>query len=207
LITDATTKLRPTETVGGFPVSLAGATAMRAAYGVDVALMINGSTSQLAGMATALDATEYYWINQATLTTALNTAIIPTTGQVPDCVFEAKIESITYQSDGTASTDVSASVSPASILLSVNATGTFDLTATAVATPARYNDTTVVEVGFYRDGARLASATQFVYFGVEKTIKTLAPTSDPTSLSGLFALLALGALAVAVSQRKMRWTD
>jgi uncharacterized repeat protein (TIGR02543 family) len=183
LITDAPTKYRPGVTVGGQPVTDAGAAALSAEQGNTIAIMTFGTSPKLASFATALGANEHLWTTKAQLEAELKASIIPASPPSYPC--SAKIESITYASDNAPSTDVSASVTPASFTVAPDATETFNLSATAVAVPARYGDQTVVEIGFYVDGRRVASATQFVYFEVEPaalfTVKYDPNTTDKTS--------------------------
>ena len=96
------------------------------------------------------------------------------------------------------------SILPASFVLSVGQTKQFDLSAFAKATPARNNETTVVEIGFYVDGLRIDSATQFLYYEVGAApalqIAPVPVAIPPTGDSNTpFLWIALFAAALGLS--------
>ena len=189
LITDQTTKIRDAETVGTYIVNLDGAAEITADYNIIPGLVSHTGTlaNPLADLAAALTVTEYGWRNEITLADALGLAVIPPVND--SYFFEARIESITYSSDNAASTDVTASVSPASFILDPGDVNKFDLSATATTTPARYGDVTIVEVGFYIDGVRISSATQYLYFTVASIVLPESPLPG-TGDSGAMLLIA-----------------
>lgn len=159
MITDAATILRPSTAVGGYPVSLAGAAAMTNSNRIQPVLMsYNRSASQ--NIASALGVTEHIWSSQASLQNALAKAVIPPKESLVDYQVQARLESVTYKSDGAASNDLSVSISPASIALRAGETKNFTLTATGKSITERYNDTAVAKIGYYVDGVRMGDKTQ-----------------------------------------------
>ena len=199
IITDATTKVHPDQTVGSdpaYPVTLAGAALMTNDYDITPVIMSYSDATLTARplnvFATELLANEYLWRTQDQLKNALDVAIIPPLSAMQSYLCKAEIRSITYASDGTVSTDVIASVTPASFTLDPGDTNKFDLSATPVTTPARYGDTTVVEVVFYLttlNGQVIATETQYLYFEVEQIVLPISPL-PATGDSGAMLLIA-----------------
>ncbi|MCL1847225.1 MAG: VWA domain-containing protein [Coriobacteriia bacterium] len=199
LITDAPSKYRLTFDVDGYPVTLDGALDITNDYNIQLVITSYWGTP-LNDLATKLGVPEYTWSNQTELSDALVTAIIVPSATAPDYLCEAKVESITYESDGALSTDIDMSISPASFVLSGGDTKDFDLTALATDSPARFNDRTIVEIGYYIDGVRVTSATQFLYFTAEPPLTTIPATGDTGTIFLLVALqmLLLGLVSLAV---------
>jgi hypothetical protein len=181
LITDEETKTRSTVEVGGYPVTLEGAFDITASNDIKPALVSYENPyghESLSDLADLLGVPEYLWSNHAELLSELTSAVIPPTHTLEDCLCEAKVESVTYVSDGEVSTDVSVSISPANLVVPGGETKKFNLSAVGSASPARDSeDETVVEIGFYVDGTRVGSATQFIYYNAEaeETVGTLPP--------------------------------
>ena len=177
IVTDAPSKERPGIMVGGYPADLDGMLAITNEYEI-IPVLIDfnfGSSTNYPlqdpgspNVPAKLGVTEYTWNSQAEIEAALRTAIIPPVNTLIDYDCEAKIESITYASDGAVSTDVTASILKPNFLLRGTSADQFDLSAVATTTPVRYGDTTVVEVGFYINGVRIESATQYLYFPVDR---------------------------------------
>ena len=167
LITDVQSKLRPGILIGGHPVTDAGAAAIANDWDIQPALM-TFNTLALTQLAIELDTTEHRWSTQEELLEALTTEIIPPVETLIEYIAEARIESITYLSDGTPSTDVSVSVTPTDFILAGGETNQFNFTAIGSNIPNRFNDTTVVEIGFYLNGVRVLDATQFLHYRVDR---------------------------------------
>ena len=85
----------------------------------------------------------------------------PPTVTLPDYKCEARVESIKYMSDGTASTDVIVTMKKSSFTLSDGHSDKFEFTAVGKAIPARLKDTVVVEIGFHVGGVKATS--QYLY--------------------------------------------
>ena len=204
LITDAPTKERPSEEVDGFPVTVDGAAAITDKYGIDLVLASYGNYTYLDGSNSnpdfigAMGVTEYRWTNQTQLESALHQAITPPAGLIVDFAYEARVISTTYLSDGTSSSDVSISISPA-FILSESETEHFDFVATAAAIPNRYNDTTIVEIGFFIDGERYLPATQYIRYRLDTHgVFYHANTTDSTSPVHLSSDYPTGATVVVL---------
>jgi len=203
VITDATTKLRPDVEVDGYPVTVAGAIDITDDYGIDVVFATNdgyflestytsdGTTAiTMAAFAAELGITEYRWGTEADLQTVLSTAVIPPVTEIPTYECEARVESITYNSDNAVSNDVTVTItSPSSFLLAGGETKAFSMTAVAASDPARTNEGTTVEIGFYVDGVKVGSQT--LTFHVEATQGFILPaTGDGASAIGWMIVIA-----------------
>ena len=210
LITDELTKYRPTVTIGGYPVTLDGALGITGDNNIEpvIASYQNSRTSPLGDLATTLGVTEYVWTNATELLNSLVTAVILPQNTQLDYLCEAKVESIKYASDGVLSTDVGVSIAPASFVLKGGETNQFDLMATVSNVPARYNDQTIVEIGFYVDGIRIDRATQYLYFntgaGPVPVTTTLPATGDSGTALLLVALQVLLLGLFSISFRRGR---
>ena len=171
LITDSPTKLRPTVMVGGHPVTYEGAAALTIENNIDAVLMTFAPWPALTPFAELLDVDEHLWSTQAELETALRDAVIPPGAALREFEVEARLESITYESDGAPSTDVSITIDPDSFIILGGEVREFDFTAIPVVVPDRFNDTTIVEIGFYIDEERIDSATQYLRFRVDADLE------------------------------------
>jgi len=166
LITDNPTKIRPDITVGGHPVTYEGAANITIENNIEAVLMSYGRFV-FAHFSSLLGVEEHIWRTQADLERELRYAVIPPIATLNDYYVEARVISITYESDGTPSTDVSVEVDPDSFILRGGEIKEFDFTATPASVPNRFNDSTIVEIGFYVDGERVSSATQYLRFRVD----------------------------------------
>jgi len=204
VITDDATKLRPDVEVDGYPVTVEGAVAITNDYGIDAVFVsfdtnfldfigstYDGTTAiTMKSFANGLGITEYRWLTEAELQTALSTAVIPPVTEIPTYECEARVESITYNSDNAVSNDVTVTIAaPSSFLLAGGETKEFNLTAVATSDPARTNETTTVEIGFYVDGVKVGSQTLTFY--VEATQGFILPaTGDSASVIGWMIVIA-----------------
>ena len=202
LVTDAPTKYanypdtafatRSTTLYGGYPITAEGASALASDYNIQACLLTVGA-SWLPAMSAALGVTEKVWRTSAELQTALEVTVI---APYPDDIFyEAKIISSTYKSDGTVSCDVILDIeaSPAEMLLEPSESGMFSFFAQGSTTPTRYCDTTVVEIGYFADGVRLDSVTQYLNYSVDALVTFLDWNEDILDTQ----LVACGSGAVA----------
>jgi len=182
VVSDAATFWRPAVTVGGHSVTLDGVAAITAENNITPVLMGAGlqanRITRLSDMAGALGiaAPIPRFDTVAELETLLSASVIPPVATLNDYYVEARVVSITYASDGAASNDVSVTVAPNSFVIPGGQVREFDFTATAVTTPDRFNDTTIVEIGFYVDGVRIGLTTQYLEFGVDEQPQPLLHT-------------------------------
>ena len=214
LITDATTKIRfPNDegadmTVGGFDVDYAGAAALATAKNIHQTIIASYSRSVVSDFATALGVTEHSWTTQAELQAVLETIIEPVTDTY-EC--EAIIDSITYASDGAVSTDVTVGITVGGAATSMfrldpEDTNVFNFSAVGSSSPARYNDPTVVIIGFYIDGVRVGSQTLTYDPGDDPgtggttttNTNTKVPSTGDNSQIYLYVVLAVSALITGV---------
>jgi hypothetical protein len=168
LVADSPVKAR-NQNVGGYPVTIEGARVLSLENNIQAAIVTHYTRSQLGNLVAALGVTEYLWSNRNQLLDGLRQAVILPEDSLIEHFCEAKIESITYDSDNTRSTDVMISItSDASFTLDVGETNQFSFTATGSNNPKRYNDdTTVVTIGYYIDGDRVDSVEQRLTYMVE----------------------------------------
>jgi len=178
VVTDAETHVRPEILVGGFPVTDAGARLLADAKSIKTALMTYKSTPQLITFAAALGTAEHLWLTQAGLQERLAAAVIPPVELLDDYLCQARIESVTYESDNTPSTDVSVSFTPASFVISGGESNKFHFTAVGKMWPTRYDDTTIVKIGFYVNGFKVNEADQYVKYKVDHTDGTFTYTVE-----------------------------
>ena len=203
LITDIDTKYadyrdtafntRSTTLYGGYNITDAGAAALTAEYNVKACLLTRGS-QRLYSMANALGVTERTWQNAAQLQSALEVTVI---APFPEIVlYEAKVESCAYTSDGAESYDVLVEISPNSegILLEPGESKAFTVTVTGSLEPSRFGDSTMIEIGYYAKGIRVDSATQYIEYIPE--VEVSFTDWDNTPLADTQRILyGLGALA------------
>jgi hypothetical protein len=167
LVTDSPPKIRE-DTIGGYPVTLAGARSLSDEKNIQTVFMTHGIAFQLVDFSRTLDITEHLWTTQLDLRTGLTAAVIPPESSLPDYLCEARIESISYASDNMPSADVSVSITSAtSFILGDGETKQFTFTATGSDKPARYNDATIAEIGYYIDGNKVGSASQYLRYFIE----------------------------------------
>ncbi|MDR2711754.1 MAG: InlB B-repeat-containing protein, partial [Clostridiales bacterium] len=193
LVTDATTKTAadpPRNSIfyGGHPITYPGAVAITSEHGIIPCIMTHSGYSQLGPMASALGVTEYLWSSGPDLLARLRAAII-----APDIVdgeeyeYEARVISVTYESDGAPSTDVTTTIVPSSFWLASGESKKFELEAIGEYNPYRFDETTIVEIGYYvranadDDWVRIESATQYIRYRVGAySVIYDTNTTDPT---------------------------
>lgn len=179
LITDNPTKLRSETTIGGYPVTIDGACSLSEENNIQAVLMTHGSSPVFADFPSRLGTTEHLWTTPMGLQTGLRDAVILPPEALVDYFCETRVDSITYVSDGVPSTDVSISITSAeSFVLSGGETMYFTFTATGNNNPARYNDATIAEIGYYIDGVKVGSASQQLIYLVEADPWTEANKDD-----------------------------
>jgi len=105
LVADSPVKAR-NQNVGEHPVTIEGARLLSLENNIQAAIVTHNTGPQLRNLATALGVTEYLWSNRDQLLTGLKRAVILPEDSLVEHFCEAKIESITYDSDNTKSTDV-----------------------------------------------------------------------------------------------------
>ena len=173
VVTDANTFIRANQSVGGHPATLAGAAEITAQHGITPVLMgaqinVGARLSNLAG-ALGLPTPIPRFNTAPQLVTQLNQAVIPPVESLNDYEVEARVESITFASDGEDSSDITIKDvdgvimevgDSQSLLVAGGESEAFDFTAVAAEVPERFNDTIIAEIGFYVDGVRVESVTQ-----------------------------------------------
>jgi hypothetical protein len=184
LVTDAPTKFRSEITVGGYPVTIEGACLLSEANNIQAVFMTYGSRTMLGDLPSMIGTTEHLW-TQATLQTRLKDAVIPPEESWVDYDCEVRVDSITYESDGAPSTDVIVSItSEANFVLSPEETEHFTFTATGNSKPARYDDASIVEIGYYIDNVKVDSASQYLIYSVEAPLLvSVTPEASVEQLS------------------------
>jgi hypothetical protein len=187
LVTDDQTKLRSEITVGGYPVTIEGACLLSEANNIQAVFMTYRSVPVLGGFPSALGTTEHLWQTQTALQTGLKDAVILPVEPLVDYVCEVRVDSITYESDGAPSTDVIVSItSEANFVLSPEETGYFTFTAVGNSKPARYDDASIVEIGYYiGDSVKVGSASQYITYMVEAPLLvSVTPEASVQQLNG-----------------------
>ena len=176
VVTDANTFIRNTLSFGGHAVNLAGGAAITNEHNILPVLMGAGTTpaaaNRLSNMATALGlpAPIPRFDTAVQLERLLNEAVIPPIYTLEDYRVEARVISTTFASDGAPSTDITVEIAdPASFIIRGGDERNFYLTATAsgIADMDRFNDTTIVEIGFFIEGERVGTATQYLRLRVD----------------------------------------
>ena len=179
LVTDSPTKIRPETTIDEYLVTIDGACLLSDAKNIQSVFMTNRNSPQLGDLPSKLGATEQLWLTQTELQTGLKNAVILPVEALVDYFCEARVDSITYASDGMSSTDVSVSITSAtSFVLSGGETKYFTFTATGNNKPMRYNDATIAEIGYYIDDIKINSARQTLIYIIEADPWTEADKDD-----------------------------
>lgn len=185
LVTDASTKFRETQSVGGQPATSAGLKALVSAKSINLSLQdITGvsqtptaTLSDISSLATATGGSYFLSKNESTLVNNISV------GMQDDSTEWGVTRTVTcvYESDGAPSTEVDVKVTPESMKLPGDDTGKFVTTATASATTERGGDSTICTVQAYVDGVSAGEDGRHVIRYAPSAVGGLAvvKASDP----------------------------